>query len=71
MIEDQDTAKHVYDVLLNCRVEISRSVDFVKDRCTEAEAEEYKKAVGRALGYLIYEVMEPIRERHPSVHPDE
>lgn len=71
MLEDQRTAKHVYDVLLECRVKISRSVDFVKQNCSDAEVEEYRQAVSRALGCLIYDVMEPIREKHPSVHPDE
>jgi len=69
MLIDNDVAKEINDLLLDCRIKLSNSVDFVQEKCSNEESEQYKKAMGKVLGYMIFEIMEPIYEKHPELNP--
>ena len=67
MFEDKDVAKDIYELMLEFRIKLSDSVGLVNKRCSEEEALRYKKAIGKVLGYMIYEIKEPICERYPEL----
>lgn len=69
MFEDDEVAKQVNELMLEFRIKLSDSVGYVRETCSEEEALQYKKAIGKVLGYMIYEITEPIYDRHPALRP--
>lgn len=69
MFEDDDVAKQINELMLEFRIRLSDSVGYVRETCSEEEVLQYKKAVGKVLGYMIYEIIEPIYDRHPVLRP--
>jgi len=50
-----------------CRLD--ESVTAVRQSCSPEEAAAYSKAVGRVVGPIIFDVMEPIYAIHPELKP--
>ncbi|MEE9342203.1 MAG: hypothetical protein V3V12_01060 [Gammaproteobacteria bacterium] len=69
MFDDNNVAKQISELMLEFRIRLSNSVDYVQDTCNEEESLRYKKAMGKVLGYMIYEIAEPIYDRHPDLRP--
>ncbi len=69
MFENKEVAKKINDLLLDCRVKLSDSTCFVEENCSAEEAEQYINAMGKVVGYMIFEIMEPIYEKHPELNP--
>jgi len=71
MFEDINVAKHVNELMLEFRIRLSDSVGYVREKCDEEEALRYKKAIAKVLGYMIYDIAEPIYDRHPDLRPED
>lgn len=56
--------------MLGYGAKLDESVDFVMKHCGEEEFRRYKKeAVGRILGIMLLDVMNPLYEEHPDLKP--
>lgn len=71
MIKDKVVAKKVSDILLQCGKELDASVLLVKENCTEEELNVYRKAIGKVMGELLIQVMNPLYRSHPEIKPSE
>jgi hypothetical protein len=49
---------------------LDNSVCFVMDRCPEAEFIAYRTAIGRVMGVLVLDVLNPLYARNPEAKPD-
>jgi hypothetical protein len=49
---------------------LDNSVRFVMDRCPEAEFIAYRTAIGRVMGVLVLDVLNPLYARNPEAKPD-
>lgn len=69
MIQNEAIAKEVSQLMLECSAKLDATVVLIKERCSTEEFETYRKAVGKILGYMLLEVMNPLYEKHPTLKP--
>jgi hypothetical protein len=66
---DRATAQRISALMLDYGAKLDESVDFVKTRCSDEEFNRYKEAVGRILGNMLLDIMNPLYEEHPDLRP--
>ena len=71
MISDSNIAHDLSQMLLDISGRIDESVSLVKDQCSDAEFQAYRKAAGIILGVILTEALNPIFKVHPEVAPPE
>lgn len=50
---------------------LDESVRLAMDRCPEAEFIAYRTAIGRVMGMLVLDVLNPLYARNPEAKPDD
>jgi hypothetical protein len=71
MIKDQAVAREVSQNALEATRLLNESVHIVRDRCSEAELIEVRRAVGKAMGEILLSLLNPIFKEHPTIKPPE
>ena len=71
MIKDLETAKEIMQILLQCGADLNRSVTVASQSCCEEELKAYKMGVGKVMGELHLELINPLIDTHPEVAPSE
>ena len=71
MIHDKTQAKTVLDRALNASGTLNDSIFAVIAGASQEEAERYKRAVGRVMGELYCQILQPILQEHPELTPPE
>ncbi|WP_266183194.1 hypothetical protein [Dyella humicola] len=71
MIKDATVAKWVSDLMLEFGKKLDESVAEVQNNCSNEEFVAYRKAIGRVMGDMLLEVMNPIYTAHPEIKPKE
>jgi hypothetical protein len=71
VVMKKDVAIHVSNLMLEYGKKLDDSVALVMQHGTEAEALQYRKAIGKIMGEMLLEIMNPIYEQHPDLKPDE
>jgi hypothetical protein len=69
MIEDESLARQVSDLMLECGAKLDASVAAMQSKLPEDEFVEYRRAIGRVMGAMLLDIMNPIYERHPQIKP--
>lgn len=69
--EDKEVAKDVNQLMLDFGAKLNRSITLAKERCNESEFKAYRLAVGKILGEMLMEVMNPLHAEHPDLKPEE
>lgn len=69
MISNRNIAKQVSELMLDVFRRLDESIAAVKDTCSPEEAAAYQKAVGRVVGPIVMDVLEPLYERNPTLKP--
>ena len=71
MIKDKEVASRVSDLMLELGAKLNESLVLVKERCTEQEFKAYRTVVGKLMGEMLLEVMNPLYVSHPDLKPKE
>lgn len=50
---------------------LNQTADFVKDKDSEENWEQYRKAVGKVMGGLCLDLSEPLYSRFPELKPEQ
>jgi hypothetical protein len=69
MITNAETAKKVSALMLDIFHRLDESIVTVRNNCSSEEAAAYQKAVGRVVGPIVMDVLEPLYEQHPTLKP--
>jgi len=69
MITNANTAKRVSDLMLEISGQLDESVAIVKETCPREEFESYRRTVGRILGQMLLDVLDPLYAEHPILKP--
>jgi hypothetical protein len=69
MVSDSNTAKKISDLISEIERQLAGSLETVQQRCPQEEYRAYKKAVGRVVGALLFEILEPLYEKNPALKP--
>ena len=57
--------------MLKIGKELDESLMLVQEKSSKSEFKEYRRAVGKIMGYMLTEVMNVIYREHPSLRPPE
>jgi len=69
MITNAETAKQVRDVMLEVNHKLEESLKAVEVSCSSEEFAQYKKAIGKVVARLLFDVLEPLYEKNPTLKP--
>lgn len=69
MLEDKIVAKEISDLMVECGARLNASVARVRDTGTPEELAAYRRAVGKVMGEMLLEIMNPIYARYPDLKP--
>jgi len=69
MIRDAAVAQQISEMMIEISGRLDRSITTVKDRCSSEEFETYRRAVGRIMGEMLLQVLNPLYAEHPSLKP--
>ncbi len=69
MITDPDVAKQISEVMKEMFERLCESCDVVNERCSAEEHAAYTKATSKIANAIVFDVMEPLYDRHPSLKP--
>lgn len=71
MFENKAVACEIKDLMLEIGGKLDASLAVVQERCSGDEFCHYREFVGRLMGELLLEVMNPIYSSHPDLKPPE
>jgi hypothetical protein len=53
----------------DCSSKLDESVALVRDECSAEELKKYRRAVGKVMGEILLEVLNPLYAKHPALKP--
>ena len=71
MIRDPRIAQQVSDLMIEFQGRLNGSIITVQEKCSSEEFKVYRLAVGKIMGEMLLEVMNPLYARHPALKPSE
>ncbi len=69
MIYHPETAKQISDLMTDMFARLCDSCQAVREHCSPEEYAAYKKATARIASGIVFDVMEPLYEKNPSLKP--
>jgi hypothetical protein len=69
VIKDKLIAEGVSKLMLEFGGRLDDSIATVRHGCSDAEFRAYRLAVGKVLGEMLLEIMNPIYREHPDLKP--
>lgn len=70
MISDKQIALEISDRVLEVNHLLNEIVSLAQGGCSPEELSALKLAVGRVLGELLVEIVNPLYQAHPELKPD-
>jgi hypothetical protein len=70
MIKSETVAAEVSTLILEINEKLNDSICMVQDTCDEEDFKTYRQAIGRVLGEMLFQVVNPLYEDHPSLKPE-
>jgi hypothetical protein len=71
MLTNKETAKEVEEIMRQCSSLLDTSIRKVMETCPQDEFEAYRRVVGRIMGGIYLDVMQPIHLKFPDLEPPE
>ncbi len=65
----RDAAKIVLDVITRHAAEQDAALMEIQGMCTREEFSQYKQMIGKSMGAMLLEVINPIVARYPDLKP--
>ena len=65
----QDAAKMIMEVIIKNAAEQDAALIKIQPLCTDNEFSEYRRMIGRSMGAMLTEVMNPIIAKYPELKP--
>jgi hypothetical protein len=69
MIRNPDTARQIGDLIHEVFRRLDESAQLVKRTCSAEDFAVYNKSIGRVLGAVAMDVMEPLYADNPALKP--
>lgn len=71
MVQDNTVAREISDLMVEFGSRLDASIKRVQDACSAEEFQAYRRAVGKIMGDMLVEVMNPLYSEHPELKPNE
>lgn len=69
MIDNPEVAKQISELMMDIFTRLVDSCRMVEEHCSSDEYAAYKKATSRLAASIVFDVMEPLYEKHPGLKP--
>jgi len=69
VISDIHTAQQINELMLDIYRRLEVSLEMVKEHCSSEEHAAYKKAIGKIVARIVFDVIEPLYEQVPGLKP--
>jgi hypothetical protein len=66
---DKETASHALNVAVDCGAKLNDLVRFLQDHSEAEEYKVYRLGIGRVMGELLRQLINPIVEEHEDLRP--
>jgi hypothetical protein len=66
----REIAETISKLMLDYGAKLDDSVRLVMESCPEEELRVYRLAVGRIMGEMLLEIMNPLYHEHPDLRPE-
>jgi hypothetical protein len=66
---NREASEKVVELMLRHGRELDESVRIVQSAADQCEFEQYRKAIGRIMGEMLIEIMNPIFKEYPELKP--
>jgi len=70
MFQKKAVAAEISNLMLEFGSKLDASIVLVQQECDEEESKAYRSAIGKIMGEMLLEVMNPIYARYPELTPD-
>ncbi|WP_075188146.1 hypothetical protein [Teredinibacter haidensis] len=67
----KQVATEVIDLMVEFGDRLNQSVTLVQDHCSKDELDAYRRSVGKLMGNMLLDIMNPIFDEHPELKPDQ
>jgi hypothetical protein len=67
----RNAAKIMMEVAIRNAAEQDAALKEIQPLCTEAEFGEYRRMIGRSMGAMLFEIINPIVAKYPELKPPE
>ena len=67
----KEAAIKVNEMLLECYFKLHDTIDIVRESSDAEERSAYCQGIGKVLGYLLLDVLDPIYAEHPELRPEQ
>ena len=67
----QDGAKIIMDVVIRHLAEQDSALIKIQTLCTAEEFNEYRRMIGKSMGEMVCEILNPIVAKYPALKPDQ
>ena len=71
MISSPEVAERVNALMLEIGAKLNASIADVGSSCSEEEFANYRHVVGKIMGAMLLEIMNPIYAAHPGLKPSQ
>jgi hypothetical protein len=65
----RDAAKIIMEVVTRNAAEQDAALTQIRSLCTEDEFSEYRRMIGRSMGAMLFEIINPIAAKYPELKP--
>ena len=65
----RETAKEVSELMQAILAQLDQSVRRVQEKEPDADFQRYRRAVGKVLGAVVLDIMNPLYAEHPDLKP--
>jgi hypothetical protein len=65
----RDAAKIIVEVVTRNAAEQDAALAQIRSLCTEDEFSEYRRMIGRSMGAMLFEIINPIVAKYPELKP--
>ena len=65
----RDAAKAIMEVAIRNAAEQDAVLAQIQSLCTEDEFREYRHMIGRSMGAMLFEIINPIVAKYPELKP--
>jgi len=71
VISDCALAQEVSACMLECGAKLNALVERAQVVCPESEYPKFRLAIGKVMGEMLLEVMNPLYAQHPDIKPEQ
>lgn len=68
---NKQISSEIIELMVEFGGRLNQSVILIQDSCPEDELVCYRSAVGKLMGNMLLDIMNPIFEEHPELKPDQ